>query len=96
MNPDSKRPVWYRRWVRQRTREAKSVSLLYVGTTYAGALVFYVLLGYWLDKKLGSSPWLTLVGAVVGAVGGFLWVYREVMRAGERERKENAVEDQET
>lgn len=27
-------------------------------------------LGYWIDKKLDSSPWALLIGAAVGIVGG--------------------------
>ena len=37
-----------------------------VGFQVAVALVFYVVAGNWLDKKLGTDPWLTLVGAVLG------------------------------
>lgn len=36
--------------------------------------------GYWLDQKLGHTvPWLLLVGAGVGMVGGFISFFRTVM-----------------
>ncbi len=34
--------------------------------------------GYWLDKKLGSAPWLMLGGAAAGLGGGFYLVVREL------------------
>ena len=34
--------------------------------------------GYWLDKKLGTAPWLMLVGAAGGMAGGFYLVVREL------------------
>ena len=34
--------------------------------------------GYWLDKKLGSAPWLMLGGAAAGMAGGFYLVIREL------------------
>lgn len=39
-----------------------------IGFQIALSLVVYVLAGNWLDKKLGTGPWLTLVGAVLGFV----------------------------
>ena len=34
--------------------------------------------GYKLDQWLGSTPWLTLLGALVGASAGFYAIYRKV------------------
>lgn len=36
--------------------------------------------GYWLDGKLGSAPWLTLVGTAVGFALGLTQLVREVSR----------------
>ena len=42
-------------------------------------------LGYWLDQKLEHHvPWLFIVGAVVGMVGGFIGFFKTVL---ERRRK---------
>ncbi len=38
--------------------------------------------GYWLDKKLGSAPWLMLLGAAAGLAGGFYLVVRELYGGG--------------
>ncbi len=47
-------------------------------------LAFSILLGYlagdWLDGRLGTAPWLTLVMVGVGAGAGFLSLYRALRR----------------
>jgi ATP synthase protein I len=40
--------------------------------------------GYYLDRWLGSSPWLTLIGLVLGIAAGFVNLFRAVNRAGKR------------
>jgi F0F1-type ATP synthase assembly protein I len=40
--------------------------------------------GYWLDSWLGTLPWLTVAGAVLGAVGGMVWVVKSVFRMENR------------
>ena len=42
----------------------------------------FALLGWWLDKRLGTSPWLLLVLVFVGAAAGFYSVYRRVFPPG--------------
>lgn len=36
-----------------------------------GAVVGGLILGWLLDRWLGTSPWLLVVGLLVGAAGGF-------------------------
>jgi len=46
------------------------------GFEFAGIVVAGVLLGDYLDRHLGTAPWLTLlltVGAMAGAVRRLLW-----------------------
>ena len=52
---------------------ASRVGLELVASTVLGAG-----LGYGLDRWLGTGPWLLVVGVVLGAVAGFLAVYRLV------------------
>jgi len=46
------------------------------GFEFAGIIVAGVVLGDYLDRHLGTAPWLTLlltVGAMAGAVRRLLW-----------------------
>ena len=79
-----------RRWVRGRTREATSVSLMHLGLTYAASVILYGLGGWWLDGRLGTLPLFTLLGVLLGAFAGFLWISREVQRAEAAERRRDA------
>lgn len=42
-----------------------------VGFQLAATVVGGLFLGSWLDKRLGTLPWLTITGLVIGSVGGF-------------------------
>jgi F0F1-type ATP synthase assembly protein I len=62
-----------------------------VGLQFAGAILIFLFLGRWLDEKLGTSPWLLLIGVMVGAAAGFYSLYRQLVlvpRERERRRKE--------
>jgi ATP synthase protein I len=37
--------------------------------------------GYYLDRWLGTSPWLTLIGLMFGIAAGFVNLFRAVKRA---------------
>ena len=47
-----------------------------LGLTWALSVLLFLLIGYWLDGRLGTLPWLTVAGAFLGAAGGFLSLYR--------------------
>ncbi len=53
-----------------------------LGTELAASVAGMLLLGYFLDKLLKTSPWLLLTGAAVGMIGGFYNFIREVQRLG--------------
>ena len=36
-----------------------------------GAVVLFILLGYFLDTWLGTAPWLMIVGLIIGLGSGF-------------------------
>lgn len=55
------------------------------GAEYAGlglqlgmAIALFAFLGWWLDERLGTSPWLLILLVFVGAAAGFYSVYRRV------------------
>ena len=52
-------------------------------TSLVGAVAGLTLLGYWVDGKVGNkTPWFTLVGALVGLVGGFVSFFYQVLGKG--------------
>lgn len=60
---------------RERARERAAGSAAYLRHAGAGmqfALTFLGmgLVGWWLDRRLGSTPWLLITGILVGAAGG--------------------------
>lgn len=51
-----------------------------IGMQFAVSIVLFALAGIWLDKRLGTSPWL-LIGLVLGgSTLSFLSMYRRVTR----------------
>ena len=66
------RPEARRRWVRQLG------SLSGVGLTLVISTVLGLGGGYALDGWLGSTPWLTLAGLLLGIAAGFVNLFRSV------------------
>ena len=62
----------------------KYVSL---GLTFAGGIIFFLALGFGLDRLTGLMPVFTLSGTVLGTVLSFLSVYRKLQEE-ERQRRE--------
>jgi ATP synthase protein I len=56
------------------------LSLMTVGTTLVSCLVLGFFAGSYLDRKLGTSPWLTVVGVMLGTTAGFVGLFRTVSR----------------
>lgn len=59
----------------------KYVSL---GFAFAGGIIFFMGLGFLLDRRLGWTPILTVAGTVIGSVLSFLNVYWK-LQADERQ-----------
>jgi len=49
-----------------------------MGTMLAAALLLGVGAGYWLDRWLGTSPWLLLAGALLGIFSGLFQLFKTV------------------
>jgi F0F1-type ATP synthase assembly protein I len=49
-----------------------------IGLQFAVTLVVFSLAGVWLDRKLGTSPWLTVALVFLGGGFGFWSMYRRV------------------
>ena len=57
--------------------ELSSIGLVLVVATVIGLVV-----GYYADRLLGTSPWLLLIGLGLGIAAGFVNLFRSVNRAG--------------
>ncbi len=51
-----------------------------LGTMLAASLVLGVFAGWWADGKLGTTPWLTLAGTLLGMAVGFYNFFVVVLR----------------
>ena len=54
---------------------------------FALSIVFFVYLGQWLDRRLGTEPWMLLLGLLLGAGGSFYGIYRKLMADLRREEE---------
>lgn len=52
----------------------------HLGLTFALSVVLFFFAGYWLDGKIGTRPLLAIVGAFLGATGGFINLVRTLNR----------------
>ena len=57
-----------------------------LGLQLAGSLVLFMFAGRWVDRRIGTEPLLTIIGALGGAALGFYSLYRSLMR----DRKEDS------
>lgn len=49
------------------------------------ALLLFLYIGQWVDRRLGTAPVFLLIGIFVGAGGSFYAMYRKLMAAQARE-----------
>ena len=57
----------------------RATPYLAASTSLVAAVGVFTGLGVWLDKRFGTSPWLTLLGAVIGMTGGFVSFFKTVL-----------------
>jgi ATP synthase protein I len=50
-----------------------------LGLTWALSVMFFLLIGAWIDSKLGTSPFLLILGAFIGAGAGFYSLYYHIV-----------------
>ena len=55
-----------------------------VGLQLALTIVVFMFAGMWLDRRLGTSPWLLILFVFGGAAAGFYSIYRKLMAAQRR------------
>lgn len=54
-----------------------------IGLSFVFALVIGFGAGYWLDRTLGTAPWLSFLGFFLGLAAGVLNVYRVLKLANQ-------------
>lgn len=73
------------------TPDARALKTLGQLSTIGLAFVFALMLGfgggYWLDRQLGTAPWLTLLGFGAGLAAGVLNVVRTMQSVAQAERE---------
>lgn len=62
-----------------------------LGLQFAIAIIAFLYLGQWLDRKLGTDPWFLIIGVFTGAGAAFYSMYRKLMAVQAREDAERAA-----
>jgi len=68
------------------TNQSKFALAFSAGATISSGICGGTILGYFLDRWLNTSPWLSVTGLIIGTVGGFLGLFRIMSRLSEREK----------
>jgi ATP synthase protein I len=63
-----------------------------VGLEFGLSLLVGLFGGRWLDQKLGTEHWLTLVGSGFGIAAGYRAIYRAAQAANREADREDAEE----
>jgi ATP synthase protein I len=58
-----------------------------IGVVFGAATAIGLFIGYGLDRLLGTSPWLTIIFALLGTAAGFLNFFRDVGLMGRTRRR---------
>ena len=58
-------------------------SLAGMGVQFLVAILLFLFIGKWLDARLGTSPWLLILGVFVGATASTVAMYRRVFPPGQ-------------
>lgn len=61
-----------------------------IGLHLVSGIIVGAVIGYFLDKWLGTGPWLKIVFFIIGVAAGFLNVYRDTVRLLQMQDKQNA------
>jgi len=65
----------------------KLAPYLNIGYFFGASVTVMILLGYYLDKKWQTDPWLTVCGAVLGIGLGFYNFFKTVLNLEKKDRK---------
>ncbi|MDB4874693.1 MAG: hypothetical protein JWM41_1139 [Gemmatimonadetes bacterium] len=54
-----------------------------MGLQFVIAILLFLFIGKWLDARLGTAPWLLLLGVLVGAGASTYAMYRKAFPPGD-------------
>lgn len=57
------------------------------GLTLAISLFIMIMLGRWLDERLGTGLVFTFIGLIMAIISGFRFLYEQVLRMEKEEKK---------
>jgi ATP synthase protein I len=57
-----------------------------IGVEFTASILICLGIGWWVDQRYHTSPWLTLVGAFFGMAAGFYNLYRTVVGMSKKGR----------
>jgi len=69
-----------------RVKGTSPAALAGAGFELAGCILLGLFAGQWVDKRLGTAPWLLILGVFAGAAAGFFNMYR-ILTTVERRAK---------
>ncbi|MCB0713425.1 MAG: AtpZ/AtpI family protein [Ignavibacteriae bacterium] len=68
-------------------------SLLGGGIQLTVTILAFAALGWWLDTKFETQPWLLLAGLIFGATGGMISFIRTALSVGSSKRRGKEKQD---
>jgi F0F1-type ATP synthase assembly protein I len=68
----------------ERARPAGVATIATGGIEFAVTILLGVFAGQWLDRRMGTAPWLVILGVVFGGAVGFYNLYRTLTTAQHR------------
>ena len=67
--------------------------LMQIGLTMAGCIIFCLLIGFYLDRWLGTRGIFVTVFTLLGVIGGAVTVYRQIREILEPRPKDRTEEE---
>lgn len=59
-----------------------------IGIELVLLVIIGLLGGNWLDKRFGTSPFILITGAIIGAIIGFYNFYKLILSLSDKEKEE--------
>jgi F0F1-type ATP synthase assembly protein I len=59
---------------------------LTLGIQLAAAVVFFFLIGWWMDTRMDTSPTFKLIGLFLGFLGGMIKFFRSAAEMGKKDK----------